>query len=57
MQEYGFSLTHILPYKKSTYDSALIPENTGQWKRVVSHILCSEKEKKTKCNKLKVYKI
>ena len=53
MREYGFSLTHILPYKKSTYDSALTPENTGQWKPVVLHILCSKKEKKTICNKLK----
>ena len=57
MREYGLSLTQILPYKKSTYDSVLIPENTGQWKPVVSHILCSEKGKKTICNKLKVYKI
>ena len=42
MREYGFSLTHILPYRDRIVDSVLIRENTGQWKPVFSHILCSE---------------
>ena len=28
MQKYGFSLTHILPYKNRSADSVLIRENT-----------------------------
>ena len=40
MREYGFSLTRIMPYKDRIYDSALIPENTGQQKPLFSHILC-----------------
>ena len=42
MQEYGFPLTRILPYKDRIYDSVLIRENTGQWKPVFLHILCSD---------------
>ena len=38
MREYGFPLTRILPYKNKIED---IRENTGQWKPVFSHILCS----------------
>ena len=30
MQEYGFSLTRILPYKERIYDSAIIWENADQ---------------------------
>ena len=41
MREYEFSLTHILPYKDKVVDFVLIRENTGQWKPVFSHILCS----------------
>ena len=41
MQEYGFSLTRILPYRDKIYDFVLMWENTGQWKPVFSHILCS----------------
>ena len=41
MREYGFSLTRILPYKDRIYDFILRRENTGQWKPVISHILCS----------------
>ena len=39
MQEYGFSLTRTLPYKARNVYSLLIPDNTGQWKPVFSHIL------------------
>ena len=42
MREYGFSLTLILPYKDEIYDFVLTRENTGQWKYIFSHILCSE---------------
>ena len=41
MQEYGFSLTRVLPYKYRIVDSVLIRENTGRWKPVFSHILRS----------------
>ena len=41
MREFRFSLTHILPYVDRIYDSVLIRENTGQWKPVFPHILCS----------------
>ena len=41
MPEYGFLLNCIFPYKDRTVDSVLIRENTGQWKPVFSHILCS----------------
>ena len=41
MQEYGFSLTGIFPYKNRIYDSDLIRENMGQWKPLFSYILCS----------------
>ena len=41
MQKYEFSLTCILPHKDRIYDSVIIRENTGQWKPVFSHILCS----------------
>ena len=41
MREYGFSLTYVLPYKNRIYESVLIRENTGLWKPVFSHILCS----------------
>ena len=41
MREYGFSLTRIFLYKDTIYDFVLIRENTGQWKPVFSHILCS----------------
>ena len=43
MREYGFSLTRILPSKDRIYDSVFIWDNTGQWKPVFSHILCSVK--------------
>ena len=39
MQEYGFSLTRTLSYKARSVDSVPIPDNTGQWKPVFSHIL------------------
>ena len=39
MQEYGFLLTGILLYKARNVESVLIPDNTGQWKPVFSHIL------------------
>ena len=42
MRVYGFSLTHILPYNDRIVDSVLISENTGQWRPVISDILCSE---------------
>ena len=42
MREYEFSLTRIHPYKDRIWDSVLIRENTGQWKPVFSHILCSD---------------
>ena len=42
MREYGFSLTHILPYKDRIYDFVRIRENTGQWKPAFSYVLCSE---------------
>ena len=41
MQEYGFSLTGIFPYKNRIYDSDLIRENMGPWKPLFSYILCS----------------
>ena len=41
MRKYVFSLTRILPYNDRIYDSVLIRKNTGQWKPVFSHILCS----------------
>ena len=41
MREYGFSVTRILPYKDKIYDFIYIRENTGHWKPVFSHILCS----------------
>ena len=42
MQEYGFSLTRILPYKDRILDSDLKWENTGQWKPEFSHVICSD---------------
>ena len=42
MPEYGFSLTLVFPYKDRIYDSVLIPENMGQRKSVLRHILPSE---------------
>ena len=42
MREYGFSVTCILPYNDTVYDFVLIRENTGHWKPVFLHILCSE---------------
>ena len=42
MQGYGFSMTRILPYKDKIYNFVLTRENTGQWKPVFSHILCSD---------------
>ena len=42
-REYGFSLTRILPYKDKIIDFVLILENTGQWKAVFPHILCSDR--------------
>ena len=41
MREYGLSLTRILAYKDKIYHSVLLRENTGQWKPVFLHILCS----------------
>ena len=38
MRRYGFSLTVFSSIRK---DFVLIRENTGQWKPVFSHILCS----------------
>ena len=40
MQEYGLSLTCILPYKNRIYHSVFIRENAGQRKPVFSQILC-----------------
>ena len=34
MQEHGFTLTRIFPYKDRIYDFVLIREDTGQWKPV-----------------------
>ena len=51
MRECGFSLTRILPYKDRIYDSVLIRENTGQWKPVFSHILCSDIVSQSGCAK------
>ena len=42
MREYGFSVTCVLPYNDTIYDFVLIRENTGHWKPVFLHILCSE---------------
>ena len=42
MREYGFLLARILPY---IYDTVPIRENTGQWKRVFSHVLCNVKKR------------
>ena len=42
MREYGFSWIRILPYKNKICDFVLIRENTGHWKPVFSHILCSK---------------
>ena len=42
MQECGFLRTRILLYKERIVDSVLIRENTGQWKPVFSHVLCSD---------------
>ena len=44
MQEYGFSVTRILPYKDKNVDVVLIRENTGHWKPVFSHSLCSARQ-------------
>ena len=41
MWRYEFSLTRILPYKDRIVDSVIIRKNTGQWKSVFSHILCT----------------
>ena len=41
IREYEFSLTRILPYKDRVVESVKIRENTGQWKAVLSQILCS----------------
>ena len=41
MREYGFSLTHIFPYKDRTYDSVLMRESTGKRKPVFWHNLHS----------------
>ena len=41
MQEYGFSLTRILPYKDRIVNFVLIQDNAGQWKAVFLHILYS----------------
>ena len=41
MQKYGFSLTHILPYKNRSADSVLIRENTvseNLYSRIISYI-------------------
>ena len=37
----NISPTHILPYNNKIYDSFYKWKNTGQWKPVFSHILCS----------------
>ena len=42
MREYGFSVTRVLPYER-IYDSVPIRKNTGEWKPITSHILCSMK--------------
>ena len=47
MREYGFSLTRILPYMDRIYNSVFIQKNKGQEQPVFSHILDSEKPKKT----------
>ena len=41
MREYGFSVTHILPYEDKIYVFVFIRENTGHWKPVFLQILCS----------------
>ena len=56
MQKYGFSLTLILPYKERIVDSVLLRENTGHWKPVFSHILCSDIFNKENINKLEKIK-
>ena len=47
MQESGFSVTVFSCIR--TVDSVLIPENTGQWKPVFSHILYSVKYENYSC--------
>ena len=42
MLEYKFSLTRILQYKDKIKEFALIQDNTGQWKPVFLHALCSK---------------
>ena len=42
MRKYRFLATRIFPYKNKGVDSVLIRENTGHWKAVFSHILCSD---------------
>ena len=42
MQEYGFSVTCILPYKDKIYDFVLKQKNAGHGKPAFSHILYSE---------------
>ena len=44
MQEYGFSLTCILPFKNKIVNSVFIRKNTDQGKPVFPHILCSVTE-------------
>ena len=38
MRGYGFSLTHILPYKDKIEDFVFIRENTGQWETRISRM-------------------
>ena len=35
-------MTRIVPYKDKVVDFVLIRENTGHWKPVFSHVLCSD---------------
>ena len=42
MRKYRFLLTLILSSTDIIVDSVLIRENTGKWKTVFSHILCSD---------------
>ena len=51
MREYVLSMTRILPYKDKIYDFVYIRENTGQWKSVFSHVLCSGMLKSSKIRK------
>ena len=37
----GFHWYVFLPYKDRVYDSVLIRVNSGQWKPLLSHVLCS----------------